>query len=134
MIYFGKDFFIILLSSHLVLFSFQCCATFLSAPEITDLLTQKFDLMIIDGILSDCALGLHYRMDIPFIYFNTISFFIDVLSSTGNPTLYSGIPIQYLALSDRMGFFQRLINFSNHVAFKAMRIVRIVIFPLRIPV
>jgi hypothetical protein len=105
-------------------FSFQTCDAFLPDPEVAALFNQQFDLMIIDGVFTDCALALQYRMDIPFIFFNTISFAVDALSSSGNPIPYSVVPTHCLDLSDRMGFFQKFVDAGNSLGYKIIRKVR----------
>lgn len=75
-----------------------------------DLLGRKFDLMILDGAFPECALGLVYRLGVPFMYINTVGFYTGTMALAGNPVPYSTTPAFYRPVTDDMRFFERLSN------------------------
>jgi UDP-glucoronosyl and UDP-glucosyl transferase len=84
--------------------------------------------MVIDGVFTECALALQYRMNIPFIFFNTIVFAADVLATSGNPIPYSVVPTHFVEVSDNMNFLQKVWNAGSSLGFKIMRKVRLFIY------
>lgn len=66
----------------------------LSDPETQDLLhsRQTYDMLIIDGAYPECAMGLAHHFGAPYIYINTVGFYIGSLSLAGNPAPYSFTP------------------------------------------
>ncbi|XP_052864670.1 UDP-glucosyltransferase 2 [Anopheles cruzii] len=91
-------------------FPFQICDATLEDKETLDLLGRKFDLLILDGAFPECALGLVYRLGVPFMYINTVGFYTGTLSLAGNPTPYSTTPVFYRPLTDDMNFYERISN------------------------
>ncbi|ETN60417.1 hypothetical protein AND_007961 [Anopheles darlingi] len=91
-------------------FPWQICDATLEDKETLDLLGRKFDLVILDGAFPECALGLVYRLGVPFMYINTVGFYTGTMSLAGNPTPYSTTPIFYRPLTDDMSFIERLSN------------------------
>lgn len=41
--------------------------------------------MILDGAYPECALGLQYKMGLPFMYINTVGFHTPSISRAGSP-------------------------------------------------
>jgi hypothetical protein len=76
-----------------------------------------------DGAYPECALGLQYRMGIPFMYMNTVAFFTGSLALAGNPAPYSVTPVFFRASTDNMNLYQRFINTFNFVVMEAMHMV-----------
>jgi UDP-glucoronosyl and UDP-glucosyl transferase len=94
---------------------FQACDALLDDPETKDLLEAKFDLLILDGAFPECALGLQYRFNVPFMYINTVGFYTGSTSRAGSPTPYSITPHFSIALTDHMNFLERVTNTAVHV-------------------
>jgi UDP-glucoronosyl and UDP-glucosyl transferase len=94
---------------------FQACDALLDDPETKDLLEAKFNLLILDGAFPECALGLQYRFNVPFMYVNTVGFFTGSTSGAGSPAPYSITPHFSVALTDDMNFVERVTNTFVHV-------------------
>jgi len=86
----------------------------LNDHETKDLLNSKFHLLILDGAFAECALGLQYRMGLPFMYINTVGFFVQSAALAGSPAPYSITPHFSIALTDDMSFVQRIVNSATH--------------------
>lgn len=57
----------------------------MSDPETKDFVytNHKFDLVILDGAYPECALGFTHRFNAPFMYINTVGFYMGSLSTAG---------------------------------------------------
>lgn len=88
--------------------------------------------MILDGAYPECALGLQYKLDIPFMYINTVGFHTaGSISRAGSPVLYSITPTFVSSYTDDMNFFQRLMNSMMHASLKVLHSVsRSILFQL----
>lgn len=93
----------------------QACDALLEDHETKDLLNSKFNLLIIDGSFPECALGLQYKFNVPFMYINTVGFYTASTSMSGSPTPYSITPHFSIAMTDNMNFIERLTNAAVHV-------------------
>lgn len=104
-----------MLSFIVILLCLQVCEAFLSDTETKVLMKRRrFDLLILDGAYPECAVGLAYHFEVPFIYINTAASYTDSLSRAGNPTPYSVTPFFGLPFSDNMNIVQRLTNSVYH--------------------
>lgn len=83
--------------------------------ETRELLNRQFDLVILDGAFPECALAMVYRFKVPFIYINTVGFYMGSLSMAGNPSPYSVSPVFYSSYTDDMHIGQRMLNTAFHV-------------------
>lgn len=102
---------------------FQACDALLGDPETKDLLLTKFNLLILDGAYPECALGLQYKMNAPFMYINTVGFYTGSLSIAGSPTPYAITPHFAIALTDDMNFIERVTNTAVYVILQIMHSV-----------
>ncbi|XP_055389868.1 UDP-glucosyltransferase 2 [Condylostylus longicornis] len=91
-------------------YPFQSCEAMLEDEETKELLYRTFDLAILDGAFPECALGLVYKLKIPFMFINTVAFYTGALSVAGNPTPFSITPAFYAPISDNMNFLERISN------------------------
>lgn len=82
----------------------------LADPETKDLMTRGFDLVILDGAFPECILGMVYKLNIPFMYINTVGFYVGSLTLAGNPAPYSVTPAFFKDFTDNMNFVQRSLN------------------------
>jgi hypothetical protein len=64
--------------------------------------------------------GLVYRLGIPHIQFNTIAFYANAMSLSGNPMPYSTTPCLHMPFNEKMNFFQRLLNAGNWIGLELM--------------
>lgn len=102
----------------------QACDALLDDHETKDLLNSNFNLLILDGAFPECALGLQYKLNAPFMYINTVGFYTGSTSLAGSPTPYSITPHFSIALTDDMSFIERVTNSAVHVLSNAMHSVR----------
>jgi hypothetical protein len=104
---------------------YQSCDAWLNDHETKRLLGLNFDLMIIDGAFPECALGLQFKFNVPFMYINTVGFYTEPLSRAGSPVPYAITPYFVLPFTDDMSFFERVINAVVHFSLQAVYKVRI---------
>jgi len=108
----------------------QVCKELLQDSDTESLLSTKFDVAVIDGAFPECGLGLIYKMNIPFMYLNTVGLYTGSLANAGNPTVYSYIPSFAIALSDDMVFTERLLNIAWHIFLKTLHSLTISVLRL----
>lgn len=94
---------------------FQSCDALLNDAETRELLNRQFDLVILDGAFPECALAMVYKFKVPFIYINTVGFYMGSISLAGNPSPYSVSPVFYSSYTDDMNIGQRMVNTVFHV-------------------
>ncbi|CAH1159905.1 unnamed protein product [Phaedon cochleariae] len=111
----------------MVRYAYEACEVLLSDMETKDFLYQrhKFDLLILDGAYPECALGLVHHFDAPFMYINTVGFYVGSLSLAGNPTPYSITPFLAMSVTDNMNLLQRTQNTLWHLAANALHSVMV---------
>lgn len=88
------------------------------------LLKRKFDLLIIDSFFMECAVGVAEYLQVPFMFFNTMTNFLNPIVVGGNPAPWSITPCFFLPLTNRMTFLQRVRNTIWHIATDIMQRVR----------
>lgn len=82
----------------------------LSDAETKNLLTRHFDLVILDGAFPECAVAMVYAYKVPFMYINTVGFYLGSLSLAGNPAPYATTPMVFGSYTDDMNLYQRVVN------------------------
>ncbi|XP_035437704.2 UDP-glucosyltransferase 2 [Spodoptera frugiperda] len=99
-------------------YGYEACDAFLSDPETRSFLRsgRTFDLVILDGTYPECALGIVYKLKVPFMYINTVGFYTMPLTNSGSPAPYSVTPFFGKAFTDNMGIFDRALNAIFHAA------------------
>lgn len=102
----------------------MCNAFFSDTKTIDSLLAESFELAILDGAFPECALGLVYRLGVPFMYINTVGFYTGSLAQVGNPNMYAVTPNVFTALTQTMNFFERFQNFFTHLLAELLHKVR----------
>jgi glucuronosyltransferase len=89
------------------------CDSFLQQKEVQNLLhsnDQQFDLIITEAFATDCVLGFVHKFKVPVVQvvsFGGTSWMGDWV---GNPSPYSYVPDPMQTFSDRMNFWQRILN------------------------
>ncbi|CAO1440524.1 unnamed protein product [Diamesa serratosioi] len=96
-------------------YGYEACDALLDDHETKDILNRKFDLFILDGAYPECALGLQYKLNVPFMYVNTVGFYTGSTSRAGSPAPYSITPAFMISLTDNMNFIERVINSMTQV-------------------
>lgn len=97
-------------------FPFQSCDAMLGDPETMDLANRTFDLAIIDGAFPECVQGLIYHQKIPFMYMNTVGFYMGSLTVAGNPASYAITPNFYSRFTDTMTLYERALNTGMQIS------------------
>jgi glucuronosyltransferase len=89
------------------------CDSFLQQKEVQDLLhstDQQFDLIITEAFVTDCVLGFVHKFKVPVVQVHSSSGAAWIGDWVGNPSPYSYIPDPMQNFSDRMNFWQRILN------------------------
>lgn len=95
----------------------------MSDAETRDLFNRTFDLVILDGAYPECAIAFPYKYGAPFMYINTVGFYMDTIAASGSPALYSITPGFFSKYTDDMNLYQRTINSLMNMLVATMRIV-----------
>ncbi|XP_044728728.1 UDP-glucosyltransferase 2 [Chrysoperla carnea] len=103
-----------------VLYAIEACDELLGDQEMQALLHSKrhFDLFIMDGAYPECSVGIASYLNIPFMYINTVGFYLNSISNAGSPTPFSMTPIFARGFTDDMTLFQRTFNTGFHLVIK----------------
>ncbi|KDR21702.1 2-hydroxyacylsphingosine 1-beta-galactosyltransferase isoform X2 [Zootermopsis nevadensis] len=93
-------------------YAYHSCDTVLSDPETRQLMNsgRSFDLAILDGAYPECALGLAFHFRAPFMYLNSVAFYMGSVSYGGSPAPFSVTPFFARPFTDDMGFIDRVRN------------------------
>ncbi|KAF2881519.1 hypothetical protein ILUMI_24653 [Ignelater luminosus] len=88
------------------------CENGLSSQPLKDFLSsdRKFDLIITEFFSNECFLGFVYRFKAPFIGISSCLLFNWHNDLIGNPSNPSYIPNNFLPLSDKLTFLERVEN------------------------
>ncbi|CAH0400056.1 unnamed protein product [Chilo suppressalis] len=97
-------------------YPYEVCDVFYSDPETRSFLRsgRSYDLIVLDGAFPECAMGVVYRLKLPFIFINTVGFYTMAFSNSGSPTPYSVTPFFGKAYTDNMNILDRAMNFAWH--------------------
>lgn len=90
---------------------------------------EKFDLILVDGFFNECTLLLAELFDVPFVYLNCFVPPPWLQNAIGTPFAFDHFPHSGLSLSDRMNFWQRMLNALTGVglvAFHHMYVVPVI--------
>ncbi|XP_063235246.1 UDP-glucosyltransferase 2-like [Bacillus rossius redtenbacheri] len=98
----------------------EICRKSLSHPNARALLRsdQKFDLVITEVFGSECAAGFAHRFDAPLVSIVSCVAFPWTHGRLGNPDHPAYVPSYTLPYTDRMTFWQRVVNALYHVFFE----------------
>ncbi len=88
------------------------CAAVYQDPVFHELLHSKerYDLIIVEGMLNDCVLPLVPMFDVPFIYMNGIAPTPWLLDAVGSPLALDHFPNPGFSFPDEMNLWQRTFN------------------------
>lgn len=100
---------------------FQACDAFYSDIETLSFLRsgRNYDLIVLDGAYPECAMGVVYRLKLPFIFINTVGFYTNAFSNSGSPTPFSVTPFFSKGFTDNMSLLERAVNAFWHVTANA---------------
>ncbi|KAG7302268.1 hypothetical protein JYU34_013764 [Plutella xylostella] len=104
--------------ADIVRYGYEACEAFFSDIETRSFLRsgRTFDLIILDGAYPECAMGIVYKLKVPFIYINTVGFYTVSLSIAGSPAPYSVTPFFGRGFTDQMNLFDRALNAAYNLA------------------
>lgn len=95
----------------------------MSDPETKELLHRSFDLIILDGAFPECAFAFVHTTKAPFMYVNTVGYYMGNMAMAGSPAPYSVTPVFYGTFTDNMNFFQRIQNTMLSVVLDSLHLV-----------
>lgn len=95
---------------------FFCTSNFKS-PELKEFLetNQTFDVIILEAFNSDCFAGIVHKIGAPLIGISSSTIMPWINERLGNPTHPAYIPNNFFDFSDKMTFYERLINLGAEV-------------------
>ncbi|ODN00424.1 UDP-glucuronosyltransferase 2B23 [Orchesella cincta] len=88
-------------------------------PHVRDILNESFDLILMQPMFNDCALGLVYRLKAPLVLFSPVSIANFLAERAGVYFPPSFIPNVLLGLPSEMNFFQRMKNLGFEMIIRA---------------
>ncbi|KAF4519856.1 UDP-glycosyltransferase-14 [Ephemera danica] len=107
--------------SYLWTISATLCPDMLRMPEIRNLLKEKFDLVMVSVFFNDCFIPFAHHNKAPLILFSSTGLHSWVALNLGHPEPTSYVPNLFLPFSDKMSFFERMINTWMFYAVEFMR-------------
>lgn len=69
-------------------------------------------MLILDGAYPDCAFAYVHASRAPFMYINTVGYYMGNIGMAGNPSPFSVTPVLFGTYTDQMNFIQRVHNFA----------------------
>ncbi|XP_069679592.1 UDP-glucosyltransferase 2 [Periplaneta americana] len=111
--------------SDIMRYGYYSCEAMMSDPETQRLLHsgRSFDLAILDGAYPECIVGLAHYFRVPFMFINTVAFYMTSVAYTGSPSPYSVTPFMARGFTDDMGFLQRVSNSLFHSLISVMHTI-----------
>lgn len=97
----------------------------LNDAETKELMNRQFDLLILDGAFPECAVGLAYLFKAPFMYINTVGFYMGSISLAGSPAPFSITPVLHKSFTDDMNLLDRAMNTGIQIFMKIFHRVSI---------
>jgi len=88
------------------------CTAIYQDPIFYQLMTtdERFDLVLIEGVLNECVLPLISILKIPFIYLNGLAPMPWLLDALGSPQAFDTFPNPAFSFPDEMNLAQRALN------------------------
>lgn len=76
---------------------------------------ERFDLIVVEGVMNDCVLPLVHALKAPFIYMNGIAPTPWLLDAVGSPLALDQFPHPGFGHTDRMNLIERTINTASTI-------------------
>lgn len=91
------------------------CRDTYDLPQVRAIMEESFDLILMQPMFNDCALGLVYRLGAPLVLFSPVSVAGFLVDKIGLHFPSSVVPNLLLDLPMEMDFYQRFLNFGFDV-------------------
>ncbi|CAB3360285.1 Hypothetical predicted protein [Cloeon dipterum] len=103
-------------------YGYQVCEATLSDPLTKHFLHsgRNFDLLLLDGAYSACALGFVHHFSAPYMLINTVGLYLAPLAALGNPEPFAITPFFNSGYTEKMNVMQRMANGAAHIFCRAM--------------
>lgn len=88
----------------------KLCRETYDLPQVRQLMTESFDLIFLQPMLNECALGLVYRIKAPLVLFSPVSVPNFLANRFGNHFPFSFVPNVFSGMPTEMNFYQRFYN------------------------
>lgn len=88
---------------------------------ILSLLERKFDLVIVNSVMGECALPLIEKLQVPYISLCTTTLYAWTAWNMNVPTPFSNVPHQMTSYSNVMDFKERVLNSLMYIAYLRIR-------------
>lgn len=88
----------------------KVCRETYDLPQVRQFMTESFDLIFLQPMLNECALGLVYRIKAPLVLFSPVSVPNFLANRFGNHFPFSFIPNVFSGMPTEMTFYQRFYN------------------------
>lgn len=88
------------------------CEKSFDLPQVRFILNEKFDLVFLQPLFNDCALGIIYRLQVPFVLFTPTYVPPYIVNKIGGYLPPSVTPNILTGFPQGMGFYQRFISFG----------------------
>ncbi|KAJ9589989.1 hypothetical protein L9F63_016881, partial [Diploptera punctata] len=93
-------------------YGYYACDALLSDPETHHLMNsgRQYDLVIVDGSYPECPVVLAHHFKVPFMYINSVAFYMTSITHGGSPAPFSVTPFLARPFIDDMRFLERVKN------------------------
>ena len=99
------------------------CTAIYQDPIFYELMTthERFDVVLIEGVLNECVLPLISVHKAPFIYLNSIAPMPWILDALGSPQAFDTFPNPAFSFTDEMSLPQRALNTASGLFLSTFR-------------
>jgi len=97
------------------------CEQSYDLPEVMALLDEKFDLVMVESVFNECAFGLIHKLNTSLVIVSPLVVPSWTSAALGGFSPPSFVPNIFSGFTDRMTFYQRLLNFASEVLVKVLR-------------
>lgn len=87
----------------------------LNMPEISELMNEKFDMVMFEGMLGDPFLGFAAHFKCPSVAIQSFESQKQFNDMFGNPTYFSFVPSLVMGIKGRMTFIERVLNYLTNI-------------------
>ncbi|XP_021960380.1 UDP-glucuronosyltransferase 2A3 [Folsomia candida] len=96
------------------------CRRSYNLPQVQGVLKESYDLVFMQPLFNECALGIVYRLKVPLVLFfptNVPNFLAQKIGNHFPPSFVSNV---FLGYGDDMTFYQRFVSFGANVMIDAI--------------